>query len=350
MPRKKIDAKIISLPKSEDKLTVQKSLPLFALWRSDLTLSEFKILDIYLSRIDSHKPGRRAVMFEKGELEKILGVKKINQKVLEERLKHLMGNVVKLPNIEENRKGFQLITLFEEAVAEQDEYGLWQVKLECTQKAMQYIFNIENLGYLRYKLRCITSITSRYTYIMFTYLEANRYRKTWEVPLQELKELLHCEQEAVYKEFKFFNQKILKKVHKEMIEKTECRYEYEPIKRGRSVVAIKFTYHTRADQMDPIRIDDKELVKAIQPDRELWEGVLDEFHFSREQLDEIGSYLDIMPEHLLPESPACYNSIELRRYHYMQLKVADLKRRDKERPIRNFFSYLLAVLKKDVQK
>lgn len=350
MPRKKIDAKIISLPKSEDKLTVQKSLPLFALWRSDLTLSEFKILDIYLSRIDSHKPGRRAVMFEKGELEKILGVKKINQKVLEERLKHLMGNVVKLPNIEENRKGFQLITLFEEAVAEQDEYGLWQVKLECTQKAMQYIFNIENLGYLRYKLRCITSITSRYTYIMFTYLEANRYRKTWEVPLQELKELLHCEQEAVYKEFKFFNQKILKKVHKEMIEKTECRYEYEPIKRGRSVVAIKFTYHTRADQMDPIRIDDKELVKAIQPDRELWEGVLDEFHFSREQLDEIGSYLDIMPEHLLPESPACYNSIELRRYHYMQLKVADLKRRDKERPIRNFFAYLLAVLKKDVQK
>lgn len=350
MPRKKIDAKIISLPKSEDKLTVQKSLPLFALWRSDLTLSEFKILDIYLSRIDSHKPGRRAVMFEKGELEKILGVKKINQKVLEERLKHLMGNVVKLPNIEENRKGFQLITLFEEAVAEQDEYGLWQVKLECTQKAMQYIFNIENLGYLRYKLRCITSITSRYTYIMFTYLEANRYRKTWEVPLQELKELLHCEQEAVYKEFKFFNQKILKKVHKEMIEKTECRYEYEPIKRGRSVVAIKFIYHTRADQMDPIRIDDKELVKAIQPDRELWEGVLDEFHFSREQLDEIGSYLDIMPEHLLPESPACYNSIELRRYHYMQLKVADLKRRDKERPIRNFFAYLLAVLKKDVQK
>ena len=31
-----------------DKLTVQKSRPLFALWRSDLTLSEFKILDTYL--------------------------------------------------------------------------------------------------------------------------------------------------------------------------------------------------------------------------------------------------------------------------------------------------------------
>ena len=52
-----------------------------------------------------------------------------------------MGNVVKIPDTDE-RKGFRLISLFEEAVAEQDDYGLWQVKLECTQKAMKYIFNM----------------------------------------------------------------------------------------------------------------------------------------------------------------------------------------------------------------
>ena len=157
MARKKIEP-ITSLG-NEDKLTVQKSLPLFALWRSELTLAEFKILDTYLSRIDSHKPEKRAVMFEKGELEKILGVKKINNQDLETRLKHLMGNVIEIPD-ESMKKGFRLVTLFEEAVAEQDDYGLWQVKLECTQKAMKYFFNIENLGYLRYKLRCITSLTS----------------------------------------------------------------------------------------------------------------------------------------------------------------------------------------------
>lgn len=241
MARKKIEP-ITSLG-NEGKLTVQKSLPLFALWRSDLTLAEFKILDTYLSRIDSHKPEKRAVIFEKGELEKLLGVQKINNKELEERLKHLMGNVVKIPDTDE-RKGFKLISLFEEAVAEQDDYGLWQVKLECTQKAMKYIFNIENLGYLRYKLRCITSITSRYTYIMFIYLEANRFRKSWEVSLTELKEILNCDKEETYKQFKRFNDLILKKVQKELSEKTECRYDYEPIKKGRSVVAVKFTVKT----------------------------------------------------------------------------------------------------------
>ena len=80
MAKKKIEP-ITGVP-NEDKLTVQKSLPLFALWQSDLTLSEFKILDTYLSRIDSHKPDKRAVMLEKGELEAILGVQKINKKDL----------------------------------------------------------------------------------------------------------------------------------------------------------------------------------------------------------------------------------------------------------------------------
>lgn len=122
---------------NENRLTVQKSLPLFALWRSELTLSEFKILDIYLSRIDSHKPERRSVQFGKGELEKVLGVKKLNITDLKSRLKHLMGSVVEIPDASLKR-GIRLVTLFEEATAEQDDDGQWQVSLECTQKAMRY--------------------------------------------------------------------------------------------------------------------------------------------------------------------------------------------------------------------
>ena len=88
MARKKIEP-IETLGSDTDKLTVQKSMPLFALWRSDLTLAEFKILDTYLSRIDSHKPEKRTVIFEKGELEELLGVKRIREEELDERLVHL---------------------------------------------------------------------------------------------------------------------------------------------------------------------------------------------------------------------------------------------------------------------
>jgi hypothetical protein len=350
MARKKI--KPITSLGNEDKLIVQKSLPLFALWRSELTLAEFKILDIYLSRIDSHKPEKRAVMFEKGELEKILGVKKINNQDLEIRLKHLMGNVIDIPD-ESMKKGFRLLTLFEEAAAEQDDYGLWQVKLECTQKAMKYFFNIENLGYLRYKLRCITSLTSRYTYIMFIYLEANRYRKSWDVPLDELKQILDCDKVETYLAFKEFNKQVLKRVQKEMYKKTESRYSYELIKKGRSVVAVHFEVETLTkvslEEVDENQIPLKLWQEGAVKEKELWQTPLEDFNFTQEQYNELFSVLITIPDFKLPQSSACYGSVELMRYHYIDQKAKEIVRRDKQKPIRSKFAYLLKVIKQDAE-
>ena len=351
MARKKIEP-ITSLG-SEDKLTVQKSLPLFSLWRSELTLAEFKILDTYLSRIDSHKPDKRTVVFEKGELEKILGVKRIMINELDERLKHL-GTPIRIDDNTAKNKRFARVSLFEKASAEQDEFGLWQVELTASQSAMKYFFNVENLGYLRYKLRCITSITSRYTYIMFTYLEHNRcFRKSWEVSLEELKQILNCDNEETYKEFKRFNDLILKKVHKEMHEKTECKYTYEPIKKGRFVVAIRFTVETlpkaSLEEIDEnqITLEQWQEMADKQLEKELWQSPLEQFNLTQEQFDVIRSLLVTVPEHKLPESPACHGSMELRRYHYIDQKVKEINSRDY---IKKPYLYLVKIIKGDVQE
>lgn len=351
MARKKIEP-ITSLG-NEDKLTVQKSLPLFALWRSDLTLSEFKILDTYLSRIDSHNPEKRTVVFEKGELEKLLGVKRIRTEELDERLKHL-GTPIRLNDTAAKNKRFTRISLFEKATAEQDDYGLWQVELTASQSAMKYFFNIENLGYLRYKLRCITSIISRYTYIMFIYLEANRFRKSWEVPLEELKKILSCDKEETYKEYKFFNVKILKMVQKEMHEKTECRYSYEPVKKGRSVVAIHFEVETlpkaNLEEIDENQLTLDQWQEATVKEKELWQTPLEDFNFTQEQYAELFSVLITIPDFKFPQSSVCYGSAEIMRYHYIDQKAKEIKRRDTQKPIRNKFSYLLKLMKQDAEE
>lgn len=358
MARKKVEP-ITSLG-NEDKLTVQKSLPLFALWRSELTLAEFKILDTYLARIDSHKPERRVVEFEKGELEKLLGVQKINQKDLETRLKHLMGNVVEIPD-SSMKKGFRLVSLFEEAVAELDEHGLWKIRLECTQKAMKYFFNVENLGYLRYKLRCITSITSRYTYIMFVYLESNRFRKSWEVGLDELKAILDCDKEDTYKQFKRFNDRLLKRVQTEMHEKTECRFDYYPVKKGRRVVAIRFVVYP-LDTIEPasqdITTDQLTLAEYVHqtPPDDAIEFLRDACclpgtstpEFSREEMQQIFETLVTIPEKKLPSKEALpVQSIEMQRYHYLREKYAAMERAAAHKPIKHRFSYFLAIIKRD---
>ena len=226
----------------KDSYEVQKSTPLFSLWKSELTLAEFKILDTYLARINSRKPEQRNVIFEKGELEKLLGVVKINNKDLDARLKHLQATSINLGC--DNR--IDRVTLFERSQGFQDENGVWQVTLTCTQSAMKYFFNIEEIGYLRYKLRSIINISSRYSYILFMYLEQNRFRISWTVSLDELKRILNCENDDAYREYKYFNNLILKRCHKELNEKTELQYTYEPIRKGRKVTEIKFTLESRA--------------------------------------------------------------------------------------------------------
>ena len=345
MAKKKIEP-IESLGNT-DKLTVQKSKPLFALWQSELTLAEFKILDTYLGRINSHDDEHRTVKFGKGELEELLGVKQLKPQVLDDRLKHLM-TTVRIPD-EDSKRGFTRISLFEKAHAEQDDYGVWEAELTCTESAKKYIFDVENITYLRYKLKNIINIKRRYTYIMFLYLWDNKYKRTWEIDLSELKAMLNCDNEPSYDKFKVFNDRILKRVQNEMHEVTDIRYDYETVKRGRSVVAVKFTYKSKIlDEVDEnqITIEDyfEEQEKREQP---MYFAPLEVFNFSAEQLDEIQSYVATVPNYKLPQSAVCYDSIELMRYHYFDQKAREIVRRDKEKHINNKFSYLIKLIKED---
>lgn len=248
MPRQKKLSKTpdyVGSPQNKFELVVQKSNPLQSLSKTGMTLPEFKILDVYLSRIDSHDPEKRFVRFEKGELEELLGVKRLLKDDLSKRLDNLFSVV----NIRDDtrRNGFRKIALFERAEAYQDDDGLWIVDLACTPSAMEYIFNLDDIGYLRYKLKNVIELTSRYSYIMFLYLENNRFRKEWTVDIAELKQMLNCTADT-YNEYKRFNDLILKRCHAELHEKTTTRYTYEPTARkNRKYTQIKFRIETIAD-------------------------------------------------------------------------------------------------------
>ena len=321
----------------ENQLTVQKSIPLFSLWRSDMSLSEFKILDTYLSRINSREPEKRSVVFTKGELEQLLGVKKINKADLSTRLNGL-GRFVE---VEHSDNKLHKVALFEEAFGEIDENGLWTIKLTCTAKAMKYIFNVEKLGYLRYKLRCITSLSSRYTYVLFMYLEANRFRKIWTVGVDELRQVLNCDQDESYAAFKVFNDRILKRCQKELLEKTECRFSYEPVKTGRRVTGVRFTLETLADSIEP----------PIPG-----QMTLDDYEFD----DPNAVIAEALPEGLTADQVEALRVLAWRKVYWdpdgllpMECAVADYLRHKVvlmnayNRDVKHPFSYLKAVIERD---
>ena len=71
---------------------------------------------------------------------------------------------------------FVRITLFEKAEARIDENGQRMIEIQCTRSAAEYIFNIESISYLRYDLKSVVSLTSRYSYIMFMYLRNGEWK------------------------------------------------------------------------------------------------------------------------------------------------------------------------------
>lgn len=347
MARKKVKIEPIEGFPGIDKLTVEKSQPLTALWQSDMTLAQFKIMDVYLSRIDPHKPEKRLVRFEKGEIEQLLGVDRIRKDELDKRLDGLWRGIrVDHPDFE----GFRKVGLFEAADCTKGKDGLWTIELECTQKAMKYIFNIEAIGYIRYKLRSIVSLRSRYAYVLFVYIEQNRFRKSWEISLDELRKLIGAT-EKTYEEFRRFREKVLDRARDELLEKTECRFTYTPVKKGRTVTAIRFEVETlpNLEVEDPDQITIEQWQEA--QNAELWESAVEKLHLSRTQLDEIGSYIRLVPEETLPhETVTGHDNLDIRRYHYADLKFREMMRRDEKNSIPHKYEYLLAMIKRDTKE
>lgn len=352
MPRRK---KLPAVPnytgtakRNPDQMLVQKSTPLQTLSETGLTLAEFKILDAYLSRINSHRPDERYVRFEKGELEKLLGVTRILKDDLAKRIDNLFQVVtIRDPN---KPKGFTKIGLFEKAVCEQDENGQWQVDLACSASAMEYVFNIENLRYLKYRLKNVIELTSRYSYILYLHLEQNHKRKSWEISLNDLKQTLNCTSDS-YSAYKVFNDRVLKLCYKEINEKTSLSYTYEPIKSGRKVTAIRFTIKTQADE------DPQQLTLTDLPDPERNENLNADQVYADENIallaeachnefnnTQMESIFAIIATKKLPEVTG---GIWLSRFHYLTQQYAKMNVYAEKSRIPNRYSYFAKMLEND---
>lgn len=330
---------------SSENLMIQKTNPLLSLSETDMTLPEFKILDAYLSRINSHNPDERYVTLEKGKIEEYLGLKKINQADLEKRVKNLFQPIV--IRDERKPKKFTIIPLFGKAECEQDENGVWQVHLAASVEAMEYIFTPENLGYLKYRLGNVINLTSRYSYVLYLYLEHNRFRGSWEVSLDEIKGILRCTSET-YNQYFRFNGLVLKRCKEELDKKTDCHFEYEAVKRGRTVTAIRFIMETKP-----------EIILPEDGGQLTMEGYIDERDpywvfgplpwLTDAQGEEVKLLTLQVPRYKMPDSGTDTNSY----YDYLNMVGKRFNRakeeaKNKGKPIKNEYAYLLKIIKGDI--
>lgn len=210
----------------------------------NLPLASLKVIYAFLNKINSTNSKKHTVVFANGELEEIVGFPISSQLEVLDRFFPLLGFFVEI-EISGIKKYCGKMLVFDDVASELDDEGKPQLSLTCTK-----IF-LDNANYkvvqnlLIYQLRSIINLEANYSQILFLYLERNRHRKEWEVTVNELRQCLGCHKVESYDEFKIFNNRVLKRCQKEILEKTECRFSYEPVKDGRKVVAIKVILEDR---------------------------------------------------------------------------------------------------------
>ena len=249
---------------------IQKSLPLFQFTKNSLTMLELKILDIYLSRINSKQPKNDSVIITKKELEHSLKIDKLNALDVLKGLQNLLSKTIlcdikdlmnpnailtvdEVKKIDEQMEGdgilldriekvlnkevvFDYFPLFKRArlhVKYNKNKKTYDIILQCSDIAKDYIFNVEGIKYIRYKLRNILKLTSKYSYNLFMYLEQNKFRKKWTVSIEDLRKVLGCTTKS-YEAFKLFNQKVLQPAIKNVNTDTERNFNYRFIKEKKS--------------------------------------------------------------------------------------------------------------------
>ena len=237
MSKKKKENKNVLINLTGDYL-VQKHRLLLKANMSSLTLNGLKLFDMYLSSINSYHSEVKEVTFKRGEVEACFGVQRIRKEVLDRITDELLQQMIVIQDLSK-RNHSKKINLFSVAEQQQDSSGNWIVALKCTEDAAPYIFNIETIGYVKYRRRLIEKITGMYEYALFLYLLSNKFRREWTVSIDELVEALWVDKPYLMA-FKRFNQNVLGPAIQALDEHGIMKVEYTPVKDWKTVTGVRF--------------------------------------------------------------------------------------------------------------
>ena len=344
--------------KLDPKYWVQKSDPLALMRSVPFSLGELKVLDTYISRINAADDSQTTVIFTKEEYEELMGISKINAEVLKKNAEGLLRKIVTL---EMPNKSFLKFVLFTAAYYHLDDCGVPIIELSCSPQAKDLFFCIGKYHYFKYALENVINLTHKASYLLYVYILRNRYRGKWEVSLNELRDdVLDCKGQESYQAFKEFKRTVLDPAVNEVNKKTDCHFEYETLKRGRSVTDIRFIYKSEEpDQLtleelsakvdeNPEVDNDAAMIEKYGSERlaTLASGV--DYEFSKEQMELVSMILtriELPPDQY--DHSGLWARVRYLREKYTALNAEAAKKGQKGGHIGNRFAYFKGMLEKD---
>lgn len=110
----------------------------------------------------------------------------------------------------------------------------------------EHYLNLQS-HFTQYSLMEFLLLPSTYSQRLFEVLKSWSSLPEAVIDLSDLFEMLDVPA-SLRANFKDFRRRVLEKAHKDISSQTGLRYQWEPIKKGRAVAAIRFTFGTRSAQ------------------------------------------------------------------------------------------------------
>ena len=145
----------------------------------------------------------------------------------------LLGRIITI----RDEKGWTKYTVFSRCRYRKDDHIL---ELRFDPDLKPHYLNLQN-QFVEYSLTEFLLLPSIYSQRLYQFLKSWDDKPETTLDIEELHKLLNTP-EASQKNYAELKRRVLDKAHKDIHKITKLRYEYEPIKTGRKVTAIRFVF------------------------------------------------------------------------------------------------------------
>ena len=289
------------------KKTVKKSNVLNELRNSNASMGIYRLFCVYLAHLPMNSEDNK-VTFTLADYAQVVGLDRPRKADLFAQAHNIVGTTAGFDNED---GGFDVYPLFMDFKLHKLD-GEWAVSLECNPYIAPMIR--EQKGrFLRYKLYNTIYLKSYNQQRIYELLK--QYERIGErtIPLADLRAFLSIKDDE-YPVWGDFAQKVLKVAQKAIKQSTDICFEYEPIKKGRPVVAVRFIIKKNDGFIDQLNIDDFLPPSEVEYEGEAFEVENDELrsdieseaNFDRwlnneeaaEEPDELALYREVLPPDL----------------------------------------------------
>lgn len=199
----------------------------------DLSVVEQKIILTLASMVQPEDEDFKVYSFNIKEFNNMLGIKG-SSKYTE--LKTITRELKK--KVFEIKEGDDLLQLsWLGGVRYKNKLGIIDISLDLGLKP--YLINLHNC-FTQYKLQNILQLKSKYSIRLFEILKSQQWKnRSVIITIEDLKKMLGVTEKS-YNLYTNFKQRVIDAAKKELEELTELIFDYEEIKTGRKITAIKF--------------------------------------------------------------------------------------------------------------